>query len=258
MDLSLSSKLVNRLEYLESCDSTNLELLRRLDADPTLPTFTVVTAGQQTSGRGRLDRNWVSEPGTSLSASILIRQDQPAAVQWLTPAAALAVAEVMAELLGLFPDQELAEASIEIKWPNDVLVRGRKVSGILAQLHPSGHVVLGIGMNLKPQHGAPETAISLDELGVTQIPLDELLANLLARFRAKAHLVVSGASQIVAGDYRERLATLGRQVRLTLPNGEISGLASEIDADGRIGIRLDGSDGELRWFSAGDVVHLRN
>lgn len=258
MHLPLSSKWANQLDYLASCDSTNLELLRRLVADPELPTFTVLAAGQQTNGRGRLDRGWVSEPGTSLSVSILIRQNQPAAVQWLTPAAALAVAEVLAELLGLFPDQRFADASIEIKWPNDVLVQGRKVSGILAQLHPSGHVVLGIGLNLKSQQGAPDTATSLAELGVTERPLDDLLANLLARFRAKAHLVMSGAVEMVAREYRERLSTLGQQVRLILPEREISGLASEIDADGRIGIRVQGDSGELQWFSAGDVVHLRN
>lgn len=258
MDLPLSASVANSLTYLESCDSTNLELLRRLDADPELPSFSVVTAGQQTNGRGRMDRGWVSEPGTSLSVSVLLRQSQSTAVQWLTPAAALSVAELLAELLGLFPDQKLAEASIEIKWPNDVLVHGKKVSGILAQLHKSGHVVLGIGLNLKPQLGAPETATSLAELGVESKNLDELLANLLARFRAKAHLVMSGADFVVADEYRERLATLGQRVRLILPDREVSGLATDVDAAGRIGIRVDQEDEALNWFAAGDVVHLRN
>lgn len=258
MDLPLSKVWANRLEFLNSCDSTNLELMRRLDADPELPTFTVLAAGEQTGGRGRLDRGWVSEPGGSLSVSILIRSEGAAELQWLTPAAAMAVADTVAELLGLHPDESPAQASIEIKWPNDVLVRGRKISGILAQMHPSGNVVVGIGLNLQPQSGAPETAIALAELGVDDLDYDQLLANLLARFRAKAHLVMSGASDLVAREYRGRLGTIGKKVRLILPTEEISGVAMEVDRDGRIGIRVDGASQELRWFAAGDVVHLRN
>jgi BirA family biotin operon repressor/biotin-[acetyl-CoA-carboxylase] ligase len=255
MKLEQSSVWVNGLDYLDSCDSTNLEMLRRLDRDSKLPTFFALVAGEQTGGRGRLERGWVSEPGASLSVTVLIRRDQPAEVQWLTPAAALAVAETIAELLGLDPDDSLADASIELKWPNDVLAQGRKVSGILAQLHPSGHVVLGVGINLRPQQHAPETAISLSELGVVSPDLDRVLANFLARFRAKANFVMQGASDLLAREYRRQLGTLGKTVRIVLPETEIVGVAEEIDADGRIGIR---TNGELRWFAAGDVVHLRN
>lgn len=258
MELPLSRVWANQLDFLESCDSTNLELMRRLDQEADLPTFTVLAAGEQTGGRGRLDRGWISEPETSLSVSILIRQNQPAAMQWLTPAAALAVAETVAELLGRDPDESFSKVSVEIKWPNDVLVRGRKISGILAQIHPSGHVVLGIGINLHPQTKAPETAIALSELGISEPTFDELLANLLARFRAKAHLVITGASELVARDYRRRLGTLGKTVQISLPTEELTGIATEVDDDGRIGIQIAESAAELRWFAAGDVVHLRN
>lgn len=255
MELPLSKVWVNRLDYLPACDSTNLELLRRLDSDPGLRTLTAVVAGAQTGGRGRLERGWVSEPGNSLSVSVLIRQDQPAAVQWLTPAAALAVAETVAELLGLYPDQELAEASVEIKWPNDVLVAGKKISGILAQLHSSGHVVLGVGINLRAQADAPPHATSLAEVGASSVDLDDVLSNLLARFRAKAQLVMTGAHELVARDYRRRLSTLGKTVRLELPTAELTGVAEQVDDDGRIGIRTASG---LQWFAAGDVIHLRN
>lgn len=255
MELEQSRVWVNRLEFRETCDSTNLELLRLRDTEPGIPDFTAVVAGQQTGGRGRLERSWVSEPGASLSISILIKQRPAMELQWLTPAAALAVAELTAELLGLHPDEQLSEANIEIKWPNDVLVGGQKLSGILAQIHSSGDVVVGVGINLLPQAGAPSHAISLAELGASTTDLDAVLANFLGRFRAKANVVASGAADLVADSYRAQLSTLGKSVRVELADAEVVGVAQDVDNDGRLGVL---AGGELKWFAAGDVVHLRN
>ena len=255
MELVQSRVWVNRLEFRETCDSTNLELLRLRDADPGLPDFTAVVAGQQTGGRGRLDRSWVSEPGASISVSILIKHRPGLQLQWLTPAAALSVAELVAELLGLYPDEQLSQANIQIKWPNDVLVSEKKLSGILAQIHTSGDVVLGVGVNLLPQAGAPAHAISLSELGASTTDLDDVLSRFLGRFRAKANAIVSGAADLVANSYRAQLSTLGRNVRVELADSEVVGIAQQLDDEGRLGVLVAG---ELRWFAAGDVVHLRN
>ena len=247
---------VNQLVYLNSCDSTNLEMLRRLDQSEPLPNFSAIVAGEQTGGRGRLDRSWVSEPEGSLAVSILIRPDAVPGLNWLTPAAAMSVAYVVEkQLVAVGLNQPDVHNMIQIKWPNDVLVSGNKISGILAQVHSSGAIVLGIGLNLRAQASAPEQATSLQQLGVVNPNLDEILADLLANFRARAHILMSGAAQVIAKDFRENCVTLGRRVRVQTNDSEFEGEAFAIDDDGRIGVR---SATQTRWFAAGDVVHLRN
>lgn len=256
MELIQSRAWVNQLDYLESCDSTNLEMLRRLDALDTIPNFSAIVAGEQTAGRGRLERSWVSEPESSLAVSILIRPEGAAGLHWLTPVAAMSVAYVVEkQLFAIGLEPSIVQSMVQIKWPNDVLVTGNKVSGILAQVHPSGAIVLGVGLNLRPQASAPGQATSLAELGVTNPNLDEILADLLANFRARAHILMSGATQVIAQDFRENCATLGRRVRVETSEAVLEGEAFAIDDDGRIGVR---STSQTRWFAAGDVVHLRN
>ena len=140
VNLEKSLSVDPRLEYLETIDSTNLELARRLEAESKPDLFAIVAA-EQTAGRGRLDRSWVSESKTSISLSVLLRP-KPHIERGLIP---LFVGTQVAKALS-----ELTGANAGVKWPNDVLIAERKISGVLAELSEHG-VIAGVGIDHQPE-----------------------------------------------------------------------------------------------------------
>lgn len=168
--------------YVERCEST-----QRLLADDA-PEGAVAVADEQTAGRGRLGRDWVAPPGTSVLASVALRPD--------VPTASLAELSLVAGRAGAQALAEVAEVVPEVKWPNDVLVGGRKVAGILAEAR-EGRVVLGIGINVLQTAGElprraqyPATSLLL-ETG-RRIPRAHLLASLLDHLEREHDAWVSG------------------------------------------------------------------
>ena len=155
--------------FVERCDSTQ----RLLPEDA--PEGAVAATDEQTAGRGRLGRAWLAPPGSSILASIVLRPDVPTArLAELSVVAGRACAAAIAELTGLEPT---------VKWPNDVLVAGRKVAGILAEAR-EGRVVLGVGINVAQGEGDlperaehPATSLLLETGTVVDRP--ELLAAFL-------------------------------------------------------------------------------
>lgn len=241
-----SSLAVPKLIYLDEIDSTNAEL-SRMDRS-ALPEFTALVSASQTAGRGRLERDWVSESGSSLAVSILLRPTaSPAELGWITLLAALAVRASIATL---------GVENASIKWPNDVLVADKKISGILASLEGKD-LILGVGINLKPQTGAPDHATSLSELGVTD-SMDEVLTEFLTQLRGRYARFMTDtqwAIGLTGEEFRQFSSTLGRQVKAIYPNGkELTGLARDIDPLGNLVI----DNGELHGVSAADIIHLRN
>jgi BirA family biotin operon repressor/biotin-[acetyl-CoA-carboxylase] ligase len=236
-----------RFEFFESIDSTNAELRRRYLAEPTeWSDFSVIAAAEQTAGRGRLERGWVSEPGTSLALSVLLKPRKEA-LPWLSLTAGLAVAAAIRELApGAVPS---------IKWPNDVLLDGKKLSGVLAEIIAPDAVVLGIGINLRPQRNAPETATALSEHGI-ELEFHRLANMLLATLRSRYLQLDTNSGRVaLREELRQQLGTLGQRVRAELPDGNaVEGLASDIDEQGRLIILSP----EPRVLAAGDVWHLRN
>ena len=244
--LEKSSALVPKLIYFDEIDSTNAELAR-MDRAP-LPEFTALVSASQTAGRGRMDRDWVSEPGASLAVSVLLRPNaKPGEMSWITILAALSVRAAVSSL---------GCSGASIKWPNDVLVDGKKISGILARLEGQD-LILGVGINLKPPANAPEHATSLAELGV-EANLDEVLAEFLTQLRGRYLRFLADTSWAIGltGDeFRQFSSTLGQRVRAIYPDGrELVGIAKDIDGLGNLVI----DDGELHSVSAADIVHLRN
>ncbi len=257
MDLPRSAALA-RLVVLERTASTNDELAAIASESDE---FTVVLTTEQTAGRGRLGRQWIAPPGEALAASVLLRPDRErvgaSGHGWLPLLAGLA----MARSIGALVDRD-----VSLKWPNDVLVDGRKACGVLAELEPDGSVVLGSGVNLTiPADRLPtpvSTSLALcgarergDEL------VDRVLAGYLRELRglygallaARGDARASGLAAAVA----DRCSTLGREVRVELPGGRRArGLALGIDADGRLEVRVH-ADGRVLAVSAGDVTHLR-
>jgi len=262
MHLPRSSALA-RLAVLDETPSTNDALLALNDSAPE---FTVVATANQTAGRGRLGREWIAPPGQTLAASVLLRPRLPAGESlelshwgWIPLIAGLALTRSIAALL--------PADGTGLKWPNDVLVHGRKVSGILAELLPSGDaLVLGAGINLAiPAEGLPTpTSTSLGLEGAT-LSGDELadavLAGWLAAFRPLyrefLHLGGDADGSGIREQVSESCSTLGRRVRVHLPGGEVlSGAAIDIDRSGRLCVKRE-TDGRVQAVAAGDVTHLR-
>ena len=215
--------------HLRSVGSTN-ERAREL-AEAGAPHGTAVTAGEQTAGRGRQGRGWSTPPGSAIALSLVIRDPDPL----LSLRAGLAVADI-------------AGAGARVKWPNDVLLDGRKVAGVLVEGRPqAGWAVLGIGVNaaldleLLPQElrGVAGTL----GLAPRELPraLDELLRALEAR------LAEPGDATLAA--LRERDALAGRPLRWE--GGACTGAG--IAPDGALLVRR--ADGTLHQLAAGEV-HL--
>jgi BirA family biotin operon repressor/biotin-[acetyl-CoA-carboxylase] ligase len=209
--------------------STNVDLL---DLAGTAADRTVLRTDHQTAGRGRLDRRWEAPPGTNLLVSVLFR-DVPDDPGELTRRIGLAVVDAAGEV---------ADVTAALKWPNDVLVDGRKLAGILAQRATTGEVVVGTGVNVG---WAPPGAARL-----AGVDPRSLLAAVLRAFDA---LPTDRAE--LAARYRAALDTLGRQVRVVRPGDELIGRAVDVEPDGRL-VVIDDCAISHR-IDVGDIVHLR-
>jgi BirA family biotin operon repressor/biotin-[acetyl-CoA-carboxylase] ligase len=239
------------IHRLGEVDSTNTYVRDR--ARHGDPAGLVAVADHQTAGRGRLDRRWESPPGANLLASVLLRPDIDGRdVHLCAGAVALAGADACREVAGVEP---------VLKWPNDLLLEGAKLAGVLAEAEFAGSsltaVVVGIGINVA-WPGPPEAGgTCLDDVGGKAQPLDRqvLLDHLLGALEPRCALLEDSIGrQALADEVRRRCGTLGRQVRVTLAGEEFTGRAGAIDDAGRLVV--DTAAGP-RPVSAGDVVHLR-
>jgi BirA family transcriptional regulator, biotin operon repressor / biotin---[acetyl-CoA-carboxylase] ligase len=213
--------------HLRHTDSTN-ERARELAAAGA-PHGTLVTAAEQTAGRGRQGRTWTAPPGRALLMSLVLRLDDPTLVPL---AAGVAVAEAAGD-------------AARIKWPNDVLVDGRKVAGILVEGRPrDGWAVLGIGVNvaIDPGDFPPDLRETAGTLGRDPAEVEAALADVLAAL--ERWLAADQATVLAA--WRERDALEGRRVSWD----EGTGKAVGIDDQGRL---LVGTSSGTVALSAGEV-----
>jgi BirA family biotin operon repressor/biotin-[acetyl-CoA-carboxylase] ligase len=199
-----------RFLHLESVTSTQ-------DVARDLPIGSVVVADHQTAGRGRSSHAWEAPPGTALLVSFVLAPN---------PLLSLAAGVAAAEACG---------RGVRLKWPNDLLLDGRKVGGILVEVSPA-RAICGIGINLT---SAPEGAVHLDEPG------DQLLERLRP---AIARWSSAPAASLLAR-WRELSDTLGKKVRVELPDRVVEGTADDIDASGALVV-----DGVL--VTAGSLIVL--
>jgi BirA family biotin operon repressor/biotin-[acetyl-CoA-carboxylase] ligase len=248
--------LWREIEVVPSTGSTNADLLARALAGE--PEGVLLAAEEQTAGRGRMGRTWVSPPHAALTFSLLTRPGVPPARRgWLPLLAGVAVATAVTEVTGV---------QARLKWPNDVLAGGAKLAGILAEAAGDA-VVVGIGLNVStgpaelPASGPGAlSAASLRTAGATALNREELLLAILARFeRWYQPWRQAGGDPDRSGlraEYARWSATIGRTVRAELPGGQaLSGPAAGVDADGRLLVRV--SRGSEVPVAAADVVHLR-
>jgi BirA family transcriptional regulator, biotin operon repressor / biotin---[acetyl-CoA-carboxylase] ligase len=222
------------ITIVDETGSTNTDLLEAAAAGAA--DRSVLMALHQTDGRGRLDRQWVAPAGANLLVSLLFRE-VPAHPHVLTQRVALAAARACNDIAGISPT---------LKWPNDLLLDGKKLAGVLAQSAGGGpervpsYVVVGIGLNIG---WAPEGAA---KLGDDFAPVDVLDALLDAYDQLPADTTEM---------YRSAVATIGQSVRVELSGSAVTGRALDVLADGRL-VVLD-ECGITHRFDTGDVVHLR-
>ena len=235
-----------RVRWCASTGSTNDDLWTAARAGA--PDRLVLVADHQTAGKGRLDRRWEAPAGANLLVSLLFR-DVPAVPHALTHAVALAAARACERVADVVPD---------LKWPNDLLVGRQKLAGILSTAGPiegspprPSFVVVGLGLNItwSPEGATSLAASSTSSATVTR---DLVLAALL---EALDEVLLLPDDERHA-EYRRHLATIGREVRVELPNDRfIEGRALDVEVDGRL-VVLD-ECGVSHRLDVGDVVHLR-
>lgn len=260
---ALATRVVGRnLHWYETVDSTNTVLLAR--AAEGAPDGTVVVAEYQTGGRGRGVRRWWAPPRTCLLFSILFRPPLllPAESHQLTMLCSLAVCEAVEEVAGL---------ALALKWPNDLLLAGRKVGGILTEGAFTGarlaYAVVGVGLNVNVAFGAPGGEADAQELAhlaeeATSLmhhlghPVDRtaLLQAILRRVDDRYHRLAEG--ERFHQEWSRRLATLGQRVRVQTGTETLLGVAEAVDEGGALLVRLE--DGQVRRILAGDVTQLRS
>jgi BirA family biotin operon repressor/biotin-[acetyl-CoA-carboxylase] ligase len=208
---------------------------------------TVALADEQTAGRGRLQRSWVSPAGVNIMSTIVLRPPAPV-LRHVAMIAPLAIAQAVDSTVGLTPD---------IKWPNDVLMSGKKMAGVLIEniSGAEGTVVLvgtGINANMDVSQfdDIRDVATSIAaELG-REGSREALFAEYLRQFEVLYEAAKAG--EPVRDWWRDRLVTLGHRVTATTPAGVIEGIAEDVNAEGALLVRTD--DGRLVTVEAGDVT----
>ena len=233
-----------RIEYFSAVDST-MHAAALLAAEGCA-SGTVVVADEQRAGQGRHGHTWHSEAGQGIYCSVVLRLPLcPEELPVLTLALGLAVSEAVARVTDL---------KCDLRWPNDVMLGGRKVCGILVQLHDSV-AVAGIGVNVNHAGFPPELAgeaTSLRAIAGRSFSREKLLAALLVSVDSFANMLVKGGRQAVIGLFsRASSYARGKRVTVALPEGEISGVTAGLDPAGFLVVRKD--DGTDTLILAGGV-----
>jgi BirA family biotin operon repressor/biotin-[acetyl-CoA-carboxylase] ligase len=248
-----------RVDWVPTTGSTNADLL--VAAAAGAPDGAVVVTDHQTAGRGRRGRTWEAPPGASLLMSVLLRPDiSPERASALTAAMGLAARQACLSVAGV---------RAGLKWPNDLVAATtageRKLGGILAESRVVADrveaVVVGLGLNVTWPEPLPEElagiAVALNHLRPEAEDIDraDLVVTILTDLEGRLRSIERGDAAAVWAAWRDRTATLGRDVRVETADGTITGRAEDVTDLGRLVLRLD--EGSRVEVDVGDVVHLR-
>lgn len=239
------------LTFFEQVDSTNLYAKRI--AEGGFLDGTVIMANEQLNGRGRMGRDWVSPKGKGIWMTIMLKpRISPADASKVTLLAACAVCKAIEEISGLYT---------KIKWPNDIVLNGKKLCGILtemsAEIDEINYLIIGIGVNVNidledfpKELQAIATSIKIEKgLGVIR---KELAAGIINNFeRYYKGFIKTGSIKDYINEYKERSAVLGKEVRVTSSTLEIQGTVVDISEDGQL--QLEMQDGTIKEIISGEV-----
>lgn len=246
----MNASLGQRVYYFRTVTSTQDEAKRLAEAGA--PEGTIVLAEEQTAGRGRLGRAWISPAGSSILMSVIFRPPLlPRQAHRLTMIASLSIAEAI---------ENLTPLKVKIKWPNDILIAGKKAGGILTEIRTLEdrilYAIVGVGLNVNvkisesPLSSLASYATSLsDELGC-ELPRFTLLQEILFRLNDSYRELKKGRD--FREDWLARLYPLGQEISIITPTGTLEGIAIDINEDGAL--LLATPEGEVKTVWAGDVT----
>jgi len=242
------------VRYFPEIDSTNLQAWRL--AGEGAPEGTAVVADTQIRGRGRLNRSWISPPGANIYASVVLRpRIEPAAAPQLTLTAGVAVAELLS---GRIPD------GVKIKWPNDILIAGKKVCGILTEMKSTAaavdFVILGIGINVNMNRedfepSLQDTATSLKIAAGASFDRLKVISALFSCLEKWYRVFLDRGFQGVREAWLRHADIVGRPIRTVFKEDAQTGVVTGIDTDGTL--LMKDTEGIVRRVIAGDVHLLK-
>lgn len=245
----------SRLDVVAETGSTNADLVA---GAVNYADRTALIAEHQDNGRGRHSRSFSGAPRSQILLSMLLKFPgiDPAVLGWLPLMTGIALVDAL---------RTVGEVDARLKWPNDVLIRGKKVSGILAEVAahgPSPTVVIGLGVNVSmtaDELPVPTaTSLALEKAAV--LDRDTLVRSILRGVAAEVDSWRDSnwSTDALAHRYRDRCGTIGQRVRVDLPGGEEKfGTAVDVDEHGRMVIEMEHPDSGRLAVAAGDVTHLR-
>lgn len=241
---TLQARMPSRpFRFYPQVDSTN-DLARAWLLDGA-PQGAAVIADEQVKGRGRKGRYWHTPPGVALAVSVILRP-RPETLHQITMLGALAISDML---------QKIGAADVGIKWPNDVLLNQRKVSGVLLEAEWDGEllrgVILGMGVNVRMDFTGTEienTAISIEPALNNRFERTTLLAHLLEQI--DAWVAKLGSTELFE-TWRSRLVTVGRPVIVHTSDSTLTGTAEDVDREGALFVR--DSNHALHRIVAGDI-----
>ena len=247
----VSKRLGTKFHWFHEIDSTN-SYARRL-AEQGAPEGEVVIAEQQSRGRGRLGRSWVSPPYANLYFSVILR---PLLLPIHAPKITLTAAVALADAVAAFDSRPPA-----IKWPNDILIDGQKLAGVLTESSCTSEriefVILGIGVNVNFPKNQMEDAIrgratSLMEVEQKFVSREQFLRRLIQALDRCYGILQESGFGAVAPRWEAYFGQRGQKVKVELEDGVLIGKAKGIDEDGALIVQT--SDGVWRRIVAGDVT----
>ncbi len=250
----LRTKIIGKvLDCYEEVGSTN-DVAFKLAAKGS-PEGAVVVADSQTEGRGRLRRRWVSPPGMNLYISIVLRPEIPThSASLLTLITSIALSETI----------EKYGVDSRIKWPNDLLINGRKFAGILNEMQPRGEavdfIVMGVGVNLNMSRRIiqevmgeiGETATSILEVTGKTVDRAQFAAGFLMALENWYFIFKKEGSGYILNEWKNRWGELNKRIRVRLNGKVMEGTAFDVDDAGHLLLRKD--DGSVERIIAGDVI----
>ncbi|MBN2603658.1 MAG: biotin--[acetyl-CoA-carboxylase] ligase [Candidatus Thermoplasmatota archaeon] len=246
---NLKTKIIGtRIEYKKSVFSTNL--IAKDYATKKISEGTVVVAEKQTKGRGRKQRQWHSPEGGLWFSVVLYPNLTPGDGILVTMAASVSVADAIQKSTGLIP---------EIKWPNDVLINGKKVCGILtefdAEMDRINYVVVGVGINVNNDisKDISKIAVSLKQLTSSKVSRVNLLKSILTKFDEMYNYILSGNFKYVRDSWSTFANIIGKKIKVTGERNDIEGYVTDVDEHGCIIVETP--EKKIRVLS-GDVTYL--
>ncbi|ALS78402.1 biotin--acetyl-CoA-carboxylase ligase [Planococcus kocurii] len=247
----LKTKSIGReIEYVESCAST--QIIAHQLAQEGAPDGTVVLTETQTAGRGRLARKWDSAANKGAWMSIILRPDvAPQKAPQFTLVTAVAVVRAIEEVTGLQP---------QIKWPNDILLNGKKCTGILTELQSDADgiqaLIIGIGLNINQEKDdfdaeVQDIATSLKMESGEAVNRQKLVQSLLFYMELYTHMYIEEGFAMLKILWESYSTTIGQPVRARMTNQTLEGIAEGITDDGVLQLRT--ADGKLHGIYSADI-----